>query len=132
MKISKEDFKSMQAKYEKEVQVGKPATNSQGEKTDQTKWMFFDRETLEGLLAKTDKDPKVGGIQFFFTEYTEGTAKKAYPHQKEDYTGALTLVMKAANLKGATSQQLTAEDGEEYYNRGIQCPHTCKPEPIDI
>lgn len=119
----------MQAKYEKEVQVGKPATNSQGEKTDQTKWIFFDRETLEGLLAKTDKDPKVGGIQFFFTEYTEETAKKAYPDQKEDYTGALTLVMKAANLKENSLKQV---EGGDYYNRGTQCPYTCKPEPIDI
>ena len=62
MKISKVDFESMKAKYDKEVKKGKPAKGKNDkEKDNQTDWIFFDRETLEGLLAKADKDPKVVG-----------------------------------------------------------------------
>ncbi|MEN2281705.1 molecular chaperone DnaK [Algoriphagus sp. SE2] len=131
MKISKEDFESMKAKYDKEVKKGKPAKdNKDKDKINQTSWIFFDRETLEGLLEKADKDPKVGGIQFYFTEYTEETAKKFYPNEAEDYTGQLTLVMRAANLK--ETQQVSrgvAGDEEEYQNRGVQCPYVCEPAP---
>lgn len=128
MKISKEDFDSMKAKYDQEVRKGKPAKgNNERDKTNQTSWIFFDRETLEGLLAKADQDPKVGGIQFYLTEYTEETAKKFYPNEADEYTGQMTLVMRAANLKG---NQLSAieieEDGGEYQNRGTQCPYVCE------
>jgi hypothetical protein len=77
MKISKEDFESMKKKYDKEVKKGKPAKNKKGkDKIDQTNWIFFNRETLEGLLAKADSDPKKGGIQFYITDiYRRGSCK---------------------------------------------------------
>ena len=131
MEISKEDFESMKAKYDQEVKQGKPATGITGEeKTNQTDWIFFDRETLEGLLAKADKDPKVGGIQFYFTEYTEETAKKAYPNEGAAYCGQMTLVMRAANLisKKVIGIEL---DGDEYQNKGTSCPYNCEEEPSD-
>jgi hypothetical protein len=47
MRISKEDFESMKAKYDKEVKKGKPAKDKENkDKTDQTNWIFFDREIL--------------------------------------------------------------------------------------
>lgn len=130
MKISKEDFESMRAKYGKEVKVGKPAIGKNGEeKTDQTNWIFFNRETLEGLLAKADKDPKIGGIQFYLTEYTEEVAAKYHPKEVEQLTGALTLVMRAANLNGG---QVTLEGSEDdYQNDGALCPPFCEPEPTN-
>lgn len=128
MKISKEDFESMKLKYSKEVKKGKPAKNKKGkDKTDQTNWIFFDRETLEGLLAKADKDPKKGGIQFYITEYTEEVAAKYHPKEVEELTGALTLVMRTANLD---EDQITLSGAEDdYQNDGVLCPPFCEPEP---
>ena len=128
MKISKEDFKSMQKKYDKEVKNGKPAKDKKGkDKVDQTNWIFFNRETLEGLLEKADKDPKKGGIQFYITEYTEEVAQKYHPKEVEQITGALTIVMRPANLE---EDQLTLTAGEEdYENNGRICPPFCDPEP---
>ncbi|SFT75798.1 hypothetical protein SAMN04489724_2056 [Algoriphagus locisalis] len=128
MKISKEDFESMKLKYSKEVKKGKPAKNKKGkDKTDQTNWIFFNRETLEGLLAKADKDPKKGGIQFYITEYTEEVAAKYHPKEVEELTGALTLVMRAANLD-EDQITLTGEE-DEFQNDGMCCPPFCEPEP---
>jgi|GEM_PF-547815 len=133
MKISKKDFDAMKSKYDKEVKKGKPAKGKTGrDKINQTNWIFFDRETLEGLLAQADKDPKVGGIQFYFTEYTEETAKKRYPKESEAYIGQMTLVMRAANLKEDQPQAVNlGQAAEEYENFGMQCPYHCESEPTD-
>lgn len=131
MKISKEDFKKMQAKYAEEIKVGKPAINSKGEKTDQTNWLFFDRETIEGLLEKADKDPKKGGIQFFFAEYTEELAKKYHPKEAEQLTGALTLVMRPATLSENSAFAAKGGEDDDYINNGKICPPFCNPEPTN-
>ncbi|WP_026966793.1 hypothetical protein [Algoriphagus terrigena] len=133
MKITKEDFESMKSKYDQEVKKGKPAKGKNGkDKTNQTSWIFLDRETLEGLLAKADKDPKVGGVQFYFTEYTEETAKERYPDEADKYVGQVTLVMRAANLKENKLQSANlGGTGDEYQVNGEQCPYVCEPEPTD-
>jgi hypothetical protein len=131
MKISKEDFESMKKKYDQEVKKGKPAKDKKGkDKTDQTNWIFLDRETLESLLAKADQNPKKGGIQFYFTEYTEKTAKERYGNDSDKYIGQMTLVMRAANLEEnmVVSAELT-RDGSEYENSGTECPFVCEPSP---
>jgi hypothetical protein len=127
MRISKEDFESMKAKYDKEVKKGKPAKDKENkDKTDQTNWIFFGRETLEGLLVKADKDPKKGGIQFYITAYTEEVAKKYHPKDAEKLTGALTLVMRPANFE---NELVTATVDDNYENRGGICPPFCNPQP---
>ncbi|MCE7057770.1 molecular chaperone DnaK [Algoriphagus sp. AGSA1] len=134
MKIDKKDFEAMKAKYDTEVKKGKAAKGKKsGNKTNQTDWIFIDRETLEGLLAKADKDPKVGGIQFYFTEYTEETAEKTHPKEGSAYCGQLTLVMRAANLKGEKLVSVVKKRGveDEYQNGGHQCPYHCEPYPTD-
>jgi hypothetical protein len=128
MKISKEDFESMKAKYDKEVKKGKPGKNKKGDISDQTDWIFFDRETLERLLAKADKDPKKGGIQFYMTEYTEEVAAKYHPNEVEKLTGALTLVMRPANIENELISAVLA-GGDDYENIGTMCPPFCEPEP---
>jgi hypothetical protein len=133
MKISKEDFESMKAKYDQEVKKGKPGKGAKGkDKDNQTSWIFFNRETLEGLLARADKDPKVGGIQFFFTEYTEEIAQKYYPNEVAAYTGQMALVMSAANLKGGKLEGTDLGEGDDYVNHGTICPPMCEPEPTDV
>ena len=129
MKISKEDFESMKAKYDKEVKKGKPGKGAKGKDKDhQMNWVFFDRATLEGLLAKVDEDPKVGGIQFYITQYTEDTAKKIYPNEAAAYVGQLTVVMRPANLKG-NQLVFLGGDGDGYEGGGMECPYLCEPEP---
>lgn len=129
MKISKEDFESMKAKYDKEVKKGKPGKGIKDkDKDNQTSWIFIDRGTLEGLLEKADQDPKVGGIQFYFTEFTEELAEKVYPGQAVAYTGQMALVMRAANLK---DQNLIGGEEYEYEVDGTMCPYTCEPEPTN-
>jgi len=131
MKISKADFESMKAKYDEEVKKGKRAKGKNDkDKTNQTSWIFLDRETLEGLLAKADKDPKVGGIQFYFTEYTEETAKKVYPNEVDEYTGQMTLVMRVANLK-ENNQNIIGSAEDEYNVGGTECPFLCEPAPTE-
>lgn len=129
MKISKEDFESMKAKYDKEVKKGKPAKDNKGkDKTNQTNWIFFDRATLEELLAKTDPDSKKGGIQFYFTEYTAEIAEKVYPNDQNDYTGQITLAMQAVNLE-ENKLNIIGGTEDEYIVGGTECPYRCEQEP---
>lgn len=132
MKISKKDFESMQAKYDKEVKKGKPAKDGKNkDKIYQTDWIFFDRETLERLLAKADADPKIGGNQFYITEYTEEVAAKYYPNEVEQLTGTLTIVMRPANLNQDQVSARLGEGDDNYVNNGTICPPFCKPEPTN-
>jgi hypothetical protein len=133
MKISKADFESMRAKYDKEVKKGKPGKNKKGEITDQTDWIFFDRETLEGLLAKANPDPKKGGIKFYFSQYSESVAKKYHPNNPGSYDGMVTLVMTAANEEAGSitdiNQKTNVDDEGEFENIGRMCPPYCDPKP---
>lgn len=122
MKITKADFEQMKAKYNKEVKKGKPGKGKKNEEvTDQTDWIFFDRETLEKVLAQTDSDSKKGGIKFYFTEYTQELAEKYHPNDSEAYVGRLTLVFEAAHL-----DTLNQASGENLENIGRTCPPRCQ------
>lgn len=122
----------MRAKYTKEVRQGKPAQTLTGENTNQTSWLFFNRETLEGLLAQVDKDPKIGGIQIFLAEYTERTAKKLYPKSYEKVVGSLTMVLCPANLEANVLTRVSAGGETTYENHGELCPPHCEPDPTDV
>lgn len=124
MKISKQDFLAMQEKYKKEVKKGKPGKNKTTDITDQTDWVFFDRETLEAILLEADKDPKKGGVKFYLTEYTEETAKTIHPENPDTYVGRLALVLSPVT---AENGEITVADGDgNYYNKGVSCPPTCQ------
>lgn len=122
MKINKEDFDQMQKKYDKEIQKGKPALGPKDDVENQTKWVFFDRQIIEEVLSKADKDPKKGGIKFYLTEYTEEVAKKLYPENSEEYVGRLAIVMSPVN----EAKKGLEEEEEDYYNRGTACPPKCE------
>lgn len=128
MKISKKDFEEMQKKYKQEVGQGKPGKNPKGDVTKQTEWVFFDRDTLQNLLDQADQDGKTGGIKFYFTEYTEELAMKWHSKDPDSYSGGITLVLKAANLKDGKPIDVAAVDSneEEYDNDGIKCPPRCQ------
>jgi hypothetical protein len=121
MKISKADFEQMKAKYDKEVKKGKPAKGKKGDIDNQTDWIFFDRETLEKVLAQADPDPKKGGIKFYFTEYTQEVAEKYHTNESELYEGRLTLVFEAAH-----ADKLSTVSGSSMENIGKACPPKCQ------
>jgi hypothetical protein len=121
MKITKADFEDMKAKYDKEVKKGKPGKSKKGDVANQTDWIFFDRETLEKVLAQADPDPKKGGIKFYFTEYSQEVAEKYHPNESESYEGRLTLVFEAAH-----ADQLSTVSGSSMENIGKSCPPKCQ------
>lgn len=122
MKISKADFDQMKAKYDKEVKKGKPGKDKNNKDvTDQTEWLFFDRKTLEEVLA----DPKAGGIKFYMTEYTEEVAKKLYPENPDEYVGRVTIVMTASSESGKI-EILSETEEPTYYNKAQICPPFCQ------
>jgi hypothetical protein len=120
MKISKEDFDQMKSKYDREVKKGKAAKGKNGDIDNQTDWIFFDKKTLQEILA----NPNAGGIKFYFTEYTEEVAKKLYPENPDEYVGRVNLVMTASENG---QSEILDEGGEpSYYNRGKICPPACE------
>ena len=122
MKISKADFEQMKAKYDKEVKKGKPGKDkNKKDVTNQTDWIFFDRKTLEEILA----DPKVGGIKFYFAEYTQEVAEEFYPENPDEYVGRVNLVMTASTESGQ-NEILNNLGDATYYNRGDLCPPKCQ------
>jgi len=55
---------------------------------------IFYRETYRRFIAKADKDPKKGSIQFIYRNTPQEVAKKYHPNDVDKkLTGALTLVM---------------------------------------
>jgi hypothetical protein len=126
MKINKNDLLKMLRKYKDEVKTGKPGLSASRKITEQTDWVFFDRQTLENLLEQADKDPLKGGIKFSFAQYSQDVAKKFYPKESEKYAGMMTLVMSPANFENGQIIESTAKSGEESYaNRGVMCPPMC-------
>lgn len=122
MKISKADFEKMKAKYDKEVKKGNPGKNKNNKDvTVQTDWIFFDRKTLEEILA----DPKAGGIKFFITEYTQEVAEEFYPINPEEYVGRLNLVIAASSDDGKNEIE-DSSGNTTYYNRAKICPPYCQ------
>jgi hypothetical protein len=121
MKISKKDFEQMKDKYDKEVKKAKPAKGKSKDIDDQTDWIYFDRKTLEEILA----DPKAGGVKFYFTEYTEEVAEVLHPENPDEYVGRLNLVMTASS-EGGKGDLLDLDGNTTYYNRGSLCPPFCQ------
>ena len=117
MKISKEDFEKMKAKYDQEVKKGKPAKGNKHDIENQTNWESY---TKEDLLEVLNQDGVIG-LKFHLTEYTQETAEEFHGSDAAQYVGRLNLVYSpiyAENVAGKTE--------EEYYDRGQLCPPTCQ------
>ncbi len=111
----------MKAKYDQEVKKGKAAKGKKGDVDNQTDWIFFDRETLEEILA----DPKAKGIKIYFTEYTESIAKVYYPENPDEFVGRINLVLTASSDMGQSNIS-DANGTTAYYNKGQMCPPYCQ------
>jgi hypothetical protein len=121
MKIDKQEFEQMREKYSREVGSGLPGNKGQEEIKNQTRWIFFDRESLERILAQADTDPKKGGIKFHLTEYTQEVAEKYHPETSDSYVGRIALVFEAADR-----DNLQQAPGNDLENIGTFCPPFCE------
>jgi hypothetical protein len=122
MKISKEDFDQMKAKYDKEVKKGKPGKDSNNKDvTEQTNWVSHTKEDLMEVLNQEG----VTGIKFHFTEYTQKVAEDFYGKEADLYVGRIGLVYSPI-YDSSISTRSANLDGDEYYDRGQTCPPTCQ------
>lgn len=108
-------FQELTKAYQDSIGSGKPGHNRDRQPiTKQSTSIWFDRKTLENLLAKTDE--KTGGIKIFFAQYGPDDLLES---EKHDYTGQLTVVLAASN----DNEDPTEED--EIENGGRLCPPDC-------
>ncbi|GAB2493852.1 molecular chaperone DnaK [Algoriphagus taiwanensis] len=119
MKISKEDFEQMKAKYDKEVKKGKAGKDKNKEIDDQTNWIYYTKEDIMEALGQEGAT----GIKFHFIEYTEEVAKKYYGDDADLYVGRLGLVF--SPIFPADSR-VSLQNGDEYFDRGNMCPPKCE------
>ena len=120
MKISKEDFEKMKAKYDREIKKGKPATAQGKDIEDQTNWIFY---TKEDLLEALNQEGVVG-LRFYPVEYTPETAREFYGEEGGEYVGRLGMVYSPI-IKNTVSDSTTDMEGG-YFDRGKLCPPNCE------
>lgn len=122
MKISKQDYEEMKAKYDKEVKKGKPGKDKNSKDiTEQTNWISHTKEDLMEVLNQEG----VTGIKFHFTEYTQKVAEKFYGKEAELYVGRIGFVYSPIYGSTATDNSVNLE-GDEYYDMGTTCPPKCQ------
>ena len=111
-------FRQLRENYEKFIVKAEKAINEDKAK-DQTRSVFFDRKTIEELLAKTDE--KEGGLKIYLGMYDDDTVKeRGGKEDSEDYIGKLTLILAASNDNSSTT------DDSWIRNGGKICPPVCK------
>lgn len=127
MKISKEYFDQMKAKYDKEVKKGKPGKDKTHDIENQTDSVSYTKEDLMEVLGQDG----VTGIKFHFTEYTQQVAEEFYGKDADLYVGRLGLVYSpiyasSGSDKSLTNRSADLEGGDEYYDKGQSCPPFCE------
>ncbi|NHE56884.1 hypothetical protein [Cyclobacterium plantarum] len=110
-------FESLKLNYKKFITEAEEAINKETAK-DQTRSVWFDRETIEKLLAQTD--PKSGGIKIFLGMYDKDTLSEREDQDRaEAYIGKLTLVLTASDDNQDPDQETLIING------GKVCPPDC-------
>ncbi|WP_439483176.1 hypothetical protein [Cyclobacterium plantarum] len=110
-------FESLKLNYKKFITEAEEAINKETAK-DQTRSVWFDRETIEKLLAQTD--PKSGGIKIFLGMYDKDTLSEREDQDRaQAYIGKLTLVLTASDDNQDPGQETLIING------GKVCPPDC-------
>jgi hypothetical protein len=127
MKISKEDFEKMKAKYDKEVKKGKPGKGNKHDIDNQTNWVAYTKDDLMQVLGQDG----VTGLKFHFTEYPKDVAEEFYGNEADLYVGRLGLVYSPIYASSGADRSSAdrsggLEGGDEYYDKGTTCPPTCQ------
>ena len=147
-KLPLDVFNKMINRYNSEIKAGKagrrPVRNTtpggppvREEIKNQSKWVWLERDTLEKLLALTDKND--GGIKMYFCQYDEDTAP---PVDTDKYIGKLTLALAASNKVGneivdirpnknqkSLLIPLIEDKSDSLENAGQLCPPNCNSDP---
>jgi len=111
------EFQQLRENYEKFIEMAEKAINENKAK-EQTRSVFFDRKTIEELLAKTDE--KEGGLRIYLGMYDKGTVDvRGKEENSEDYVGKLTLILTASNNNSS------ARESSWIMNGGKICPPNC-------
>lgn len=111
-------FRQLRENYEKFIANAEKAVNEDTAK-DQTRSIFFDRKTIEELLAKTDE--KEGGLKIYLGMYDKETVNvRGEKADSEEYIGKLTLILAASNDNSSTTEDSWIMNG------GKICPPNCK------
>ncbi|GAB3228015.1 molecular chaperone DnaK [Algoriphagus aestuariicola] len=122
MKITKEQFEEMKAKYDKEVKKGKPAKGPRHDIENQTNWESYSKEDLMEVLNQDG----VIGLKFHLTEYTQKVAEEFHGADAAEYVGRINLVYSPIYADSGADRSGRVEGGDEYYDRGTTCPPTCQ------
>ncbi|MEX2512523.1 MAG: hypothetical protein WD398_06430 [Cyclobacteriaceae bacterium] len=110
-------FEKLKENYKKFSQKAEEAINGI-DAVDQTQSVWFDRHSIEKLLAQTDK--KSGGIRIFLGMYNEDTLSERDERDRSaDYIGKLTLILTASNDNEKPEQESAIMNG------GKVCPPDC-------
>ncbi|MFC4870423.1 hypothetical protein [Negadavirga shengliensis] len=112
-----EKFKKLKANYDKLMELANRAVPS-GEFANQSKSVWFDRQSIEKLLAQTDE--KTGGLKIFFGVYDESTAADIQSSRPgKESIGKLTVILTASDENKSTDLP------DRIMNGGKTCPPDC-------
>ncbi|MCC5939611.1 MAG: hypothetical protein JJU34_20190 [Lunatimonas sp.] len=110
-------FKRLRANYEGFIETAE--RDIHGDKAiKQTRSVWFDRETIEKLLADTDS--KKGGIKIYFGQYDQDTLPEIEDTElRKEMDGRLTVILAASN------ENKDPEEETQIVNGGWFCPPHC-------
>ncbi len=110
-------FNTLKRNYDTFIQEAEQAINQKSAK-EQTRSVWFDRQTIEALLAQTDA--KTGGIKIYLGMYDEDTlSEREDPERAKEYIGKLTVILTASNDNQDPDQE------KMIINGGKVCPPDC-------
>ncbi|MFO7826642.1 MAG: hypothetical protein R6V72_22100 [Cyclobacterium sp.] len=110
-------FERLKQNYNRFIREAEEAINKETAR-DQTRSVWFDRHTIEKLLAQTD--PKTGGVKIYLGMYDKETLSEREDQERgEAYIGKLTLVLTASNENEDPNQETMIVNG------GKVCPPDC-------
>lgn len=110
-------FNTLKRNYDKFIQEAEEAINQKSAK-EQTRSVWFDRETIEKLLAQTDA--KTGGLKIYLGMYDEDTLS-----ERDDLENATEYIGKLTVILTASDDNQDPEDEKMIVNGGKVCPPNC-------
>ncbi|EON78845.1 hypothetical protein ADIS_0742 [Lunatimonas lonarensis] len=110
-------FNRLRANYEEFIETAERDIHGK-HAIQQTKSVWFDRATIEKLLALTD--PKKGGIKIYFGQYDEETLPEIDDTKaKKQMDGRLTVIL------AASDENKDPQEETQVINNGWFCPPNC-------
>lgn len=125
--MTKDQLQQFIAAYAQAAKKSQKALDKNGhEIEEQSDWVWFDRNTIESLLSKTD--PKRGGLKIYFGQYNQDNIALLSEDRanREDYIGRVSLALVAANQGPKGIEELGGQDESgSIANGGGLCPPDC-------